>query len=132
MAPAQDVWISVISTDLEEAIIRAVPLIQDFLNDVRVLTHLEAHQPLIAFEPGITLNADLHTSHYCQSALNAAINTIGRGADARFHASALHFFSYYRWPCLGDFNPILKWTLPDGAGTLKGLGASGHLTFHRP
>src|SRR5271166_4947222 len=58
--PAQDVEIAVICTDFVKAILRAVPLVQYFLNHVLVPIQPKANRPFVRCSTGIAIYLQIH------------------------------------------------------------------------
>jgi len=61
--PAQDVEIAVIGTDFVKGILRAVPLVQYFLDHVLVPVQPKANRPFVRYPPGIAIHFQLHLFH---------------------------------------------------------------------
>lgn len=57
---AKNVQITVVRPELEEHIIRAIPLIDDFLDKILAIVQLKADWSLVCFATGVTLNVQVH------------------------------------------------------------------------
>ena len=60
---AQDVEIAVISMDFEKGILRAVPLIEYFLDQIFVPVETKPKRPFVRRTPGIAIHFQLHLFH---------------------------------------------------------------------
>jgi hypothetical protein len=60
----QNIDVAVIGANLEEDVIGAVPLVENFLDHVRMSFHPETNGPLIPFPPGIALHLHLHSDSF--------------------------------------------------------------------
>ena len=58
---AQNVKVSIVRAHFEERVIRSIPLIQKFLDNVQSLAEMESDRSLIRFSTRITFHPDLHT-----------------------------------------------------------------------
>lgn len=58
---AEDVEIAVIGPKLEELVVGAVPLIENFLHELLVIVQLKAQRLLVYLVSGITENAESHS-----------------------------------------------------------------------
>lgn len=57
---AQDIQVAVVGQELEELMLRPVPLIDDFLDEVFVLVQSETKRSLVWLATGKTLNVEHH------------------------------------------------------------------------
>jgi hypothetical protein len=60
VAVPQSIAIAVVCADLEEGLFRAIPLIDNFDDQVLMVVELKAHGPLVRFAAGIALYPDGH------------------------------------------------------------------------
>ena len=56
----QDIQVAIVGTDSKEGVVRAVPLVEHFLNHIVSLAELKPHRPLVRLPAGIALYAEDH------------------------------------------------------------------------
>ena len=59
--PRENIDLAIIRTDFEEQVIRAVPLVENFLDNVIMPIDSKAHGPLIGLSARVALDLNLHT-----------------------------------------------------------------------
>lgn len=57
---AENVEIAVVRPELEKYIVGAIPLIDDFLDEIFSIIQLKADGSLVCFATGVTLNVQVH------------------------------------------------------------------------
>lgn len=68
----QDVEIAIIRADLEKDMLRAIPLVEHFLDNIFVTVQAKANGALIRLPPRVTMDLQGHTRSFLLST-NAAI-----------------------------------------------------------
>jgi hypothetical protein len=78
----KNIEIAVIRAYFERRIIRAVPLIEYFLNHKEPRTKVKSHRPLICFPTGIAFRPELHIQLSAHRAGHCVFGQLGRGSPA--------------------------------------------------
>ena len=83
----QDIQVAIVGADFKEVVVRAVPLIEHFLNQILTLAQLKPHRPLVRPSAGIALYSHDHLfksgarcrrRHDSYDALSAAKSVVRR------------------------------------------------------
>jgi len=57
---AEDVEVAIVGVDLEEQVLGAIPLVDNFVDDVLVIAHAEAYGALTFFMAGVAVDVEFH------------------------------------------------------------------------